>query len=117
MVAIGSIVTAMNRRDFGRASMMGLAGAALPRMTLGREQRAGDGASYRYVPVDVFTDRRLEGNQLLVFPQPTGLDADRMQALTRESNYSECTFVFPPEAAGSNYRARIFGPAPQLPFA
>jgi trans-2,3-dihydro-3-hydroxyanthranilate isomerase len=107
----------MNRRDFGRTSMMGLAGAALPRTPLGPEQRAGGGASYRYVHVDVFTDRRLEGNPLLVFPQPTGLDADRMQALTRESNYSECTFVFPPEAAGSNYRIRIFGRAAEMPFA
>ena len=40
-----------------------------------------------------------------------------MQALTRESNYSECTFVFPPEAAGTDHRVRIFGRAAEMPFA
>jgi trans-2,3-dihydro-3-hydroxyanthranilate isomerase len=73
--------------------------------------------AYRYVHVDVFTDRRLQGNQLLVFVQPAGLDVDRMQALTRESNYSECTFVFPPEAAGTDHRVRIFTRTAETPFA
>ena len=94
---------------------MGLAGFALRR--LASAQTGARGGPYRYVHVDVFTDRRLQGNQLLVFPQPAGLDAEAMQALTRESNYSECTFVFPPEAAGTDHRVRIFGRAAEMPFA
>lgn len=96
---------------------MGVAGFALPRQRPAPTQAGAPGGSYRYVHVDVFTDRRLQGNQLLVFPQPAGLDADAMQALTRESNYSECTFVFPPEAAGTDHRVRIFGRAAEMPFA
>ena len=94
---------------------MGLAGFALPRPA--PAQPGASGGPYRYVHVDVFTDRRLQGNQLLVFPLPAGLDAEGMQALTRESNYSECTFVFPPEAAGTDHRVRIFGRAAEMPFA
>jgi trans-2,3-dihydro-3-hydroxyanthranilate isomerase len=115
MLAIQVIVTAMNRRDFGRTGLMGLAGFALPRPA--PAQTGASGGPYRYVHVDVFTDRRLQGNQLLVFPLPAGLDAEGMQALTRESNYSECTFVFPPEAAGTDHRVRIFGRAAEMPFA
>jgi trans-2,3-dihydro-3-hydroxyanthranilate isomerase len=72
---------------------------------------------YRYVHLDVFTDRRLAGNQLLVFVQPAGLDADTMQAFTLESNYSECTFVWPAEQAGTDHRVRIFGRTAEMPFA
>jgi len=104
----------MNRRAFGRSALAGLAwfGAA------GRIVAAQGGASgYRYIHLDVFTDRRTQGNQLFVFTQPAGLDADAMQALTRESNLSECTFVFPPEAAGTAYRVRIFTRTAETPFA
>jgi len=65
----------------------------------------------------VFTDRRLQGNQLYVFVQPTGLDTETMQTLTRESNLSECTFVFPPEQAGTDHRVRIFTRTAETPFA
>jgi trans-2,3-dihydro-3-hydroxyanthranilate isomerase len=92
-----------------------LTGLALPGVA--SAQSAGTGRGYRYVHLDVFTDRRLAGNQLLVFVQPAGLDADAMQALTRESNYSECTFVWPPEQAGTDHRVRIFGRTAEMPFA
>jgi len=105
----------MNRRDFGRAGMLGIAGLGLP-ATVAGAQTAGSGA-YRYVHLDVFTDRRLQGNQLFVFLQPAGLDTDTMQTMTRESNLSECTFVFPPEAAGTDYRVRIFTRTAETPFA
>ena len=105
----------MNRRDFGRAGMLGIAGLGLPAAAAGA-QTAGSGA-YRYVHLDVFTDRRLQGNQLFVFLQPAGLDTDTMQTMTRESNLSECTFVFPPEAAGTDYRVRIFTRTAETPFA
>jgi trans-2,3-dihydro-3-hydroxyanthranilate isomerase len=69
------------------------------------------------VHLDVFTDTRLTGNQLLVYTDPVGLDTDSMQALTRESNYSENTFVFPPEQAGTDHRVRIFARTAEMPFA
>lgn len=70
----------------------------------------------RYLHLDVFTDTPLEGNQLAVFPDPQGLDTPMMQAITREMNFSECTFIFPPEGAG-DVKMRIFTPAEELPMA
>jgi trans-2,3-dihydro-3-hydroxyanthranilate isomerase len=72
--------------------------------------------TYRYVVVDVFTDRPLAGNQLAVFTDARGLDDETMQALAREVNFSESTFVFPPEDGG-HARIRIFTPLAELPFA
>ena len=74
-------------------------------------------ATYRYLHLDVFTDRALEGNQLAVFPEPQGLTTGRMQTITREMNFSECTFIFPSEAPGTNVRMRIFTPGEELPMA
>jgi trans-2,3-dihydro-3-hydroxyanthranilate isomerase len=70
----------------------------------------------RYLHLDVFTDRRFEGNQLAVFPEPRGLDTEMMQTITREMNFSECTFIFPPERGG-DARMRIFTPGEELPIA
>jgi trans-2,3-dihydro-3-hydroxyanthranilate isomerase len=72
--------------------------------------------TYRYVVVDVFTDRPLAGNQLAVFTDARGLEDETMQALAREVNFSESTFVFPPEDEG-HARIRIFTPLVELPFA
>jgi trans-2,3-dihydro-3-hydroxyanthranilate isomerase len=118
MLAIQDIVTAMNRRDFGRTGLMGLAALARPQQSPAPVRvTKGAGGVYQYLHVDVFTERLLQGNQLLVFVRPTGLDVEAMQALTRESNYSECTFVFPPEAAGTDHRVRIFTRTAETPFA
>jgi trans-2,3-dihydro-3-hydroxyanthranilate isomerase len=73
--------------------------------------------SYRYLHLDVFTDTPFEGNQLAVFPEPAGLTTEEMQTITREMNFSECTFIFPPEAAGDDVRMRIFTPGEELPMA
>ena len=73
-------------------------------------------AAFRYVLADVFTDRRLEGNQLAVFTDARGLDTERMQALARETKLSETVFVLPPDGEG-HVRIRIFTPARELPFA
>lgn len=70
----------------------------------------------RYLHLDVFTDRRLEGNQLAVFPEPGTIATVMMQRITREMNFSECTFIFPPESGG-DVRMRIFTPAEELPMA
>ena len=72
--------------------------------------------SFRYLHLDVFTDSPLEGNQLAVFPEPEGLDTEMMQAITREMNFSECTFIFPPERGG-DVKMRIFTPAEELHMA
>ena len=71
----------------------------------------------RYLHLDVFTDTALEGNQLAVFPEPAGLTTGMMQAITREMNFSESTFIFPPEAPGTDVRMRIFTPGDELPMA
>src|SRR3954452_7880430 len=104
----------MNRRDFGKIGLAALASSALPARLTAQTAANRD---YRYIHLDVFTNRRLQGNQLFVFTQPAGLDADTMQTMTRESNLSECTFVFPPEAAGTDHRVRIFTRTAETPFA
>ncbi len=72
--------------------------------------------TYRYLHLDVFTSTPFEGNQLAVFPEPQGLTTELMQTITREMNFSECTFIFPPEAGG-DVRMRIFTPGEELPMA
>lgn len=71
----------------------------------------------RYLHLDVFTDSPFEGNQLAVFPEPAGLTTEEMQTITREMNFSECTFIFPPETPGTDVRMRIFTPGEELPMA
>jgi trans-2,3-dihydro-3-hydroxyanthranilate isomerase len=73
-------------------------------------------ATYRYVVVDVFTDKPLEGNQLAVFTDASGMPHELLQPLAREMNYSETVFVLPKEADG-HARIRIFTPASEIPFA
>jgi trans-2,3-dihydro-3-hydroxyanthranilate isomerase len=73
-------------------------------------------AGLRYVVADVFTDRKLEGNQLAVFTDARDLDGGTMQALARELALSESVFVTPAEQGGT-VRVRIFTPRNELPFA
>lgn len=72
--------------------------------------------SMRYIHVDVFTDTPFEGNQLAVFPDPKALDTPLMQAIAREMNFSESTFIFPPDRGG-DVKMRIFTPGAELPMA
>ncbi len=72
---------------------------------------------YRFIQVDVFTDRAFGGNPLAVFPEAEGLTAEEMHCLAREMNLSETTFVLPPQTPGADFRIRIFTPAKELPFA
>jgi trans-2,3-dihydro-3-hydroxyanthranilate isomerase len=103
----------MNRRDFGKVALAALAVGGSERMIAQPAAARG----YRYIHLDVFTDHRMQGNQLLVYTQPSGLDADTMLTMTRESNYSENTFVFPAEQTGTDYRVRIFTRTAETPFA
>jgi trans-2,3-dihydro-3-hydroxyanthranilate isomerase len=73
--------------------------------------------SYRYLHYDVFTDRLFGGNQLAVFLDGRGLATETMQAIAKEMNFSETTFVLPPEQPGSDVRMRIFTPGEELPAA
>jgi trans-2,3-dihydro-3-hydroxyanthranilate isomerase len=72
---------------------------------------------YRYLHLDVFTDRALEGNQLAVFPVAAGLDAATMQRIAREMAFSETTFVLPREDGATDARMRIFTPGAEVPMA
>jgi trans-2,3-dihydro-3-hydroxyanthranilate isomerase len=70
-----------------------------------------------YLHYDVFTDRPFEGNQLAVFPDAHGMSPELMQTMTREMNFSECTFLLPAETPGTDIRMRIFTPGAELPMA
>jgi trans-2,3-dihydro-3-hydroxyanthranilate isomerase len=72
-----------------------------------------------YVQVDVFTSRPLEGNALAVFTDARALAPDEMQAIARETNLSETTFVLPDPSAppGAPVRVRIFTVGEEVPFA
>ncbi|MEA3533638.1 PhzF family phenazine biosynthesis protein [Rhizobium sp. CC-YZS058] len=74
-------------------------------------------SSYAFVTVDVFTDRRFAGNPLLVVPDARGLTDEAMQAIAREINYSESTFVLPPRDPAHTAEVRIFTPVTEVPFA
>jgi trans-2,3-dihydro-3-hydroxyanthranilate isomerase len=73
--------------------------------------------SYRFVQVDVFTNTPFGGNQLAVFPEAEGITDVQMQTIAREMNFSETTFVFPPEDPKHDARVRIFTPGQELPMA
>lgn len=73
-------------------------------------------ATLRYTVVDVFTSTPLEGNALAVFTGADGLDDATMQAIARETNLSETTFLQRAQDDGTA-RCRIFTTRSELPFA
>jgi trans-2,3-dihydro-3-hydroxyanthranilate isomerase len=73
-----------------------------------------------YLIVDVFTPeagRAYAGNPLAVVLGGDALTTAQCQALAREFNLSETVFPMQPQAAGADYRVRIFTPSSELPFA
>jgi trans-2,3-dihydro-3-hydroxyanthranilate isomerase len=100
----------MTRRDLCLGAL-GAAGASL--VSVGAQATR----AYRYLHYDVFTDSALTGNQLAVFTDPAGLATDDMTRVTREMNFSECTFILPSEQPGTDIRLRIFSPEGEMPFA
>lgn len=74
-------------------------------------------STYRYILVDVFTTHPFGGNPLAVLPDARGLSSHTMQAIAREFNLSETTFVLPPTEPSADYWVRIFTPATELPMA
>jgi trans-2,3-dihydro-3-hydroxyanthranilate isomerase len=76
--------------------------------------------TYEFVQLDVFTQTPLAGNPLAVFPDARGLNDGEMQALAREMNLSETTFVLPRDPATEareGKKVRIFTVEEELPFA
>ncbi|MDQ6634320.1 MAG: PhzF family phenazine biosynthesis protein [Gemmatimonadota bacterium] len=74
-------------------------------------------ARFRYLTADVFTDVPFGGNQLAIFPDARGIPEHRLLDVTREFNYAETTFVFPPTDPKCTRRVRIFTPGGEIPFA
>ncbi len=75
---------------------------------------------FPFVTLDVFTQRPLEGNQLAVFTDGRGLSDAEMQALARETNLSETTFIIPRDAETERQhgvKVHIFTVAEELSFA
>jgi trans-2,3-dihydro-3-hydroxyanthranilate isomerase len=75
---------------------------------------------FPFVQLDVFTSVPFQGNSLAVFPDGRGLSDQEMQAIAREMNLSETTFVLPREPAVERergVRVRIFTVHEELPFA
>jgi trans-2,3-dihydro-3-hydroxyanthranilate isomerase len=75
------------------------------------------GRTYEYVQVDVFTTTPFTGNPLAVFSDAVGMTDTEMQAIARELNLSETTFVLPSGNPKAAYRVRIFTPVKELPYA
>ncbi len=73
--------------------------------------------TYHYCLVDVFTERAFGGNPLAVFTDARGLSPGVMQALAKEFNLSETTFVLPPQRPENDFQVRIFTPATEMPMA
>ena len=70
-----------------------------------------------YVVYDVFTDAPFGGNQLAVFPDARSLPEERLQSIAAEFNFSEVTFVYPPEDKNHTAKVRIFTPTSEVDFA
>src|SRR5436309_2691372 len=76
--------------------------------------------TYEFVQLDVFTQKPLAGNPLAIFPDARGLNDGEMQALAREMNLSETTFILARDAATEaqeGKKVRIFTVEQELPFA
>ncbi|MEX2088832.1 MAG: PhzF family phenazine biosynthesis protein [Bacteroidota bacterium] len=73
--------------------------------------------SHNYRVVDVFTREPLQGNQLAVFPDASGMTQQTMQSIAKELNLSETTFVSPPSRADCAANVRIFTPLKEVLFA
>ena len=72
---------------------------------------------YRFLQLDVFTDRAFCGNPLAVFLDAEGIPDDQMGKIAREMNLSETVFVLKPESDKALRRLRIFTPMREIPFA
>ncbi len=72
---------------------------------------------FRFVQLDVFTDRAFAGNPLAVFTEAEEIPDDVMLPIAREMNLSETVFVLPARDEQTLRRLRIFTPTREIPFA
>lgn len=107
------------RREFIQLGGLGLAtaiaGGEAPALAVPRSARR-----LHFVQIDVFSSKRLQGNPLAVFTDARGLSDAEMQAIARETNLSETTFILPRDPAVERTRGikvRIFIPTQEIPFA
>jgi trans-2,3-dihydro-3-hydroxyanthranilate isomerase len=116
----------MNRRRNRRSFLQTLGATGLAATLANSGHTAEESSSeansrrFRCVQIDVFTSQRLQGNALSVFTDARGLTDAEMQALSREINLQETTFVFPRDHATEReqgVKVRIFLPDQEVPFA
>lgn len=109
------------RRDFVQLGVSGLTVAvASNTVTPAEVGTAHNTRRFHFVQMDVFASERLQGNPLVVFTDARGLSDLEMQALARETNLQETTFVFPRDPDVERVhgvKVRIFAPDQELPFA
>jgi trans-2,3-dihydro-3-hydroxyanthranilate isomerase len=109
------------RRDFLQLGASGFAAAVAGTTVAPAEAAAADSTRrFHFVQIDVFASQRLQGNPLAVFTDARGLSDLEMQAIARETNLQETTFMFPRDAAvedAHGVKVRIFTPDQELPFA
>src|SRR3569623_81851 len=74
-----------------------------------------DARRFRVLNVFAVAGARLSGNPLCVVEDARGLSTEQMQALARQFNLCETTFVLPSERATAH--VRIFTPGFEMPFA
>jgi trans-2,3-dihydro-3-hydroxyanthranilate isomerase len=126
---IGRSLESVNRRGLPQACVHSI---FLHRRTAARHlcvlrSRISSGLSMTQAPRkfsmtqwDVFSSKPLEGNSLAVFSDARGLSDAEMQAVAKEMNLSETTFILPRDAAierDRGVRVRIFTVQEELPFA
>jgi trans-2,3-dihydro-3-hydroxyanthranilate isomerase len=109
------------RRDFIQLGTSGFTAAVAGTTVAPAEIAASQKARrFHFVQIDVFASQRLLGNPLTVFTDARGLTEDEMQAIARETNLQETTFILPRAAAvehAQGVKVRIFTPDEELPFA
>jgi len=72
---------------------------------------------YRFWQVDAFSAEPYLGNPAAVVFEADSLETTEMQTIARQMNLSETVFLCQPAADSAHYRARIFTPRKELPFA
>ena len=108
-----------NRRQFLQLGAVGLAATIAKPSAVARGSSPSQGRRYHLVQIDVFSSQRLQGNPLAVFTDARGLSDSEMQAIARETNLQETTFIIPREPAietEHGIKVRIFTPEEEVPF-
>ena len=67
--------------------------------------------------IDVFAEQKYQGNQLAVFEHDGSISTETMQAMAREINFAETTFINTKTSTLEGYDVRIFTTEQEIPFA